>query len=313
MLGQLVRGRSRTGLVADVGSDGHRGAAVLGVTQREPAEHRHVAHRAGDQLLAVVDHAAEGFGRCGELADLWHHQRQLAPGDGGAAAGERLVQVLGQFDETVVDVDVRVGAVAHDDVARLDHRRRQVGVEVEHRPERHVSTHLRTHCGQERAVGVAVVCAGTGAVPEYCQCVERASGVKCRCHLGDDGAKGVPVERPAGTELPYRQLHDLHVAQLAQARKQRPGLPCGGQAAGGRGDLQPVAEGDSGGERVCLMGEAGDADPRRCGHAATSSGMPARTCSSVWSMSSAVIAVESSIIPCGMICTPWLSKYRCSA
>jgi hypothetical protein len=127
------------GLVAPIDGDAHGGALHRHVGEREPAEHRHVAQRWFEHRFGHRHHLAQRLVGGRELCDLGQHHRQSLHDDRGAAAPAVTEQVGDEgcrVGDAFADVDVRVGAVADDRVDDLAHRRRHVGVEVEHHGDR---------------------------------------------------------------------------------------------------------------------------------------------------------------------------------
>ena len=132
--------------------------------------------------------------------------------------------MIGQLHEAFGDVDVWVGAVAHEHVDRRAHEVGHVGVEVEDDADGHGAAHLGAQRCEVRAVGVEIVSGASGSVAQHGESVERP-GVADGLHgLGDDGAEVLTVEWPSGAELPRGQVDDHYPCGL-QAGDQRCGFP----------------------------------------------------------------------------------------
>ena len=162
VLGELARELVRRGLVA-AGRDDDAHAGLRRVAEAEIAEHRDVEDRPADPALALGDRLAVGAA-VGEQRHLRRQDRQLDEGLGGPRAGKELAHGAAGLVTALGEVDMRVGQVGDEEIGRLDHPARDVGVQVERRDDRDLRPDDCAHGGKQRALGIEVDGAAAGAM-----------------------------------------------------------------------------------------------------------------------------------------------------
>ena len=112
--------------------------------------------------------------------------RERSLSDRAHLAAERASEQLGRFEASRLRVEVRIGAIRDERVARVEHRLAQVGVSIRHDDDRDIRPDSRTDASEPLAVRVVLSLADGGAMGRREDPVERSQPAQRLEHLADE-------------------------------------------------------------------------------------------------------------------------------